>query len=106
MKQWPAAADFHDRCGNGRTPTQKKRKKHECSHIKFVDVRRYCYVACRDQDEDFKNLLACKNNKVQGLIYLNMEIAAWMDSPKCGRKTCKKKRHPLGDDVDRSAGTF
>lgn len=83
-----------------------ERKKHECSHIKFVDVRRYCYVACRDQDEDFKNLLACKNNKVQGLIYLNMEIAAWMDSPKCGRKTCKKKRHPLGEDVERSAGTF
>lgn len=83
-----------------------ERKKHECSHISFVDVRRYCYVACRDQDENFKNLLACKTNKVKGLMYLNQEIAAWMDSPKCGRKPCKKKRHPLGRDVERSAGTF
>ena len=83
-----------------------ERKKHECSHISFVDVRRYCYVACRDQDENFKNLLACKTNKVRGLMYLNQEIAAWMDSPKCERRPCKKKRHPLGQDVERSAGTF
>lgn len=83
-----------------------ERKKHECSHISFVDVRRYCYVACRDQDGDYKNLLACKNNKVQGLMYLNLEIAAWMDSPKCDRKNCVSSHHPLGDDVDQSKGTF
>jgi hypothetical protein len=85
-----------------------ERKKHVCSHIPYTDLRRYCYVACRDSAKLFSNLLTCKALSVQGQQFLNKEIAAWYDSPSCDRKDCSKKHHPLNTakEVKQSNGTF
>jgi hypothetical protein len=83
-----------------------EKKKHVCSHIPYVDVRRYCYVSCRDSEENYENLLACKTLQVQGTKYLQREIAAWMDSPVCDNKDCTKSRHPLGNEVGQNKGVF
>jgi len=82
-----------------------ERKKNECSHISVVDVRRHCYVSCRDSHKDYVNLLACQTLKVLGLTTLNNEIAVWRDSPVCDTKDCRKDMHPLGNDLQQSVGT-
>jgi len=81
-----------------------ERKKNECSHIPSINVRRHCYVSCRDQNLSYKNLLACQTLKVTGLQYLNNEIAAWKDSPICDTPRCIKHMHPLGKDIRQSKG--
>jgi len=81
-----------------------ERKKHECSHIPSINVRRHCYVSCRDQNKNYKDLLACQTLKVKGLKYLNNEIASWKDSPICDTKNCIKENHPLGPDVSQDSG--
>jgi len=81
-----------------------ERKKHECSHIKSINVRRYCFVSCRDANLSYKNLLACQTLKVTGLRFLNIEVAKWKDSPICDTKHCIKNMHPLGRDVSQDRG--
>ena len=83
-----------------------ERRKHSCSHIPYTDVRRYCYVACRDSEGNYENLLACKSLQVQGTTHLQKEIAAWLDSPVCDKKDCSKVKHPLGDEVKQNKGVF
>lgn len=84
----------------------EERARHPCSHITIQDMRRYCYVACRDKDESTENLITCTTLSSMGLTELTKEIAAWSDSPLCDSKTCQKTNHPLGKDVGRSKGTF
>lgn len=81
-----------------------ERKKNECSHIPSINVRRHCYVSCRDQNKNYKNLLACQTLKVKGLRHLNNEIASWKDSPICDTKNCIKESHPLGGDISQDSG--
>ena len=83
-----------------------ERRKHACSHIPYLDVRRYCYVSCRDSEHGYKNLLACKSLRVTGLKYLQKEIADWYDSPVCDNKDCTKTRHPLGEEIRQNRGVF
>jgi len=82
-----------------------ERMKHPCTHIASSDMRRYCYVACRDKEESNENLLTCRQLTVTGIDSLNKVIAGWSDSPLCDTKSCEKKSHPLGDDVSQSSGT-
>jgi len=82
-----------------------ERMKHPCTHIASSDMRRYCYVACRDKEESNENLLTCRQLTVTGIDSLNKVIAGWFDSPLCDTKSCEKKSHPLGDDVSQSSGT-
>jgi len=83
-----------------------ERNKHPCSHIPTMDLRRYCYVSCRDSDESFRHLITCKKMTVMGLQSLNREISSFLDSPICDSKDCTKESHPLGEDVKESGGTF
>ena len=85
---------------------EAERKKHACTHIPFTDLRRYCYVSCRDSEEHPKNLMMCKKMSAMGAINLNNEIAAWLDSPFCNGNKCTKQAHPLGEDVEVSIGSF
>ena len=82
------------------------RARHPCSHIVLKDMRRYCYVSCRDKDESAANLITCTSLSAMGLTELNKKISAWADSPLCDTKTCQKANHPLGVEVKRSKGTF
>jgi len=83
-----------------------ERQKHDCSHIPTVDLRRYCYVSCRDKSRDYKNLLTCKTLSIEGLNYLNREVTSWLDNPICDSKDCVKYLHPLGKEVGQDIGTF
>jgi len=83
-----------------------ERKKHECSHIAAIDIRRLCYVSCRDKTRDYKNLLLCKTLSIDGLKYLNQEITQWLDFPICDTKDCIKYLHPLGGEVSQDIGVF
>lgn len=83
-----------------------ERNRHPCSHITMLDVRRYCYVACRDKDDDISNLALCASLTATGLIELSNKISNWADSPLCDTKDCEKYNHPLGGDVKQSKGTF
>lgn len=91
---------------NDQYDPSEERKKHACSHISVMDIRRYCYVSCRDKDASVANLATCKSLSSNGFFELNNEIAAWVDSPLCDTKDCAKSNHPLGDDVKQSKGTF
>ena len=83
-----------------------ERARHPCSHITVMDLRRYCYVSCRDKGAILANLATCNSLINRGLIELNVEVASWKDSPLCDTKDCLKTYHPLGDDVLESKGTF
>jgi hypothetical protein len=83
-----------------------ERSKHPCSHITFQDLRRYCYVACRDKHISLTYLSACNTMSIMGLQELNKEIEEFSDSPMCDNSDCSKKIHPLGKDVGRGKGTF
>ena len=71
-----------------------------------MDVRRYCYVSCRDKDKNIANMATCTSLTAMGLVELNNEISGWTDSPLCDTKDCQKSMHPLGEDVQQSKGTF
>jgi len=75
---------------------EQERKKHACSHISLMDVRRYCYVSCRDKDKNIANMATCTSLTAMGLVELNNEISGWTDSPLCDTKDCQKKYASVG----------
>lgn len=77
------------------------RKNHPCRYLPAQDMRKMCYIACRDGNKNMANKLTCKLMETMGRTYLSKMINKHYD--KGG-----KQLHMLGGDVATATtlGTF
>ena len=74
------------------------RQQHKCYHLPMMDMRKLCYISCRDVDESLTNMFMCKTLQTTSLQNLSRKIAKWYDAN-------GGQLHILGVDVP-GAGTF
>ena len=55
------------------------RQLHECYHFPSADLRKLCYISCRDESESLTNMFMCKTLRATSLQHLNRSIARWYD---------------------------
>lgn len=73
------------------------RKQHACVNLPAHDMRKMCYIACRDEEQAMANKLLCKMMTVLGKQQLNKKINKSNDEG-------GKQLHMLGGEV--GAGTY
>ena len=75
------------------------RQLHECYHFPSADLRKLCYISCRDESESLTNMFMCKTLRATSLQHLNRSIARWYDES-------NSQLHILGGDISVGGGGF
>uniref|UniRef100_A0A6U6L439 DUF7495 domain-containing protein n=3 Tax=Odontella aurita TaxID=265563 RepID=A0A6U6L439_9STRA len=78
------------------------RKHHPCRYLPAYDMRKQCYIACRDANQSMSNQLTCKMLETMGMTYLSKTINKHNDEG-------GSQLHMLGGDAGGSGsnlGTF
>ena len=68
------------------------RQQHKCYHIPLMDMRKLCYISCRDENKSISNMFMCKTLKTTSLQHLSRKIAKWYEENSA-------QLHLLGGDV-------